>query len=325
MNISTRQLRAFLLVSQTGSFTKAAEQLHITQAGLSALVRELETQLGFRLFERTTRRVSTTAQGVLFLPVAQSIDQQLACAIYQITEQQQYTRRTLRVAASPIMVSGILPLVLKHHASRFPDDVIELLDVARQQVLPEVEKGHADMGMGLFLQQVSGVRFCRLFSTSLMLVSPVDGKPGARRNRDSSGTMAVELADVPVDALIRLPEDNPLQQWIDSRLLAANNAGAPVERARRLRNIESCIAMVEMGEGHFIAPDFVVPVCKRYSVTMRPIKSANTGVDFYAIQRAGSRLGEIAHDFALSIIDTLARSAIGVRHGGIDDIRKMLG
>lgn len=50
-------------------------------------------------------------------------------------------------------VGGILPLVLKRHASHHPDDIIELLDVARQDVLPEVEQGNADLGMGLFLRR----------------------------------------------------------------------------------------------------------------------------------------------------------------------------
>lgn len=324
MNISTRQLRAFLLVSQLGSFTKAAEQLHITQAGFSALIKELENQLGFRLLERTTRRINLTRQGLLFLPVAQSIGQQLGDALREISDQHYSDQRKLRIAASPIMVSGILPLVLKHHQANHPDDTIELLDVSRHSVLPEVEKGNADLGMGLFLRQVSGVRFCRLFSSSLMLVSPAGKSRSLRGTRSRLESKAIALTEIPTDALIRLPEDNPLQQWIDSRLLAANNPGIHNTHARRLHNIESCIAMVEMGQGHFIAPDFVVPVCNRYSVTMRPIDSHSASVDFYAIHRAGSRLGPVAQDFAESFIKTIAGIGIGVKYGDIQEIRAIL-
>ncbi|NLY27826.1 MAG: LysR family transcriptional regulator [Alcaligenaceae bacterium] len=166
-------MRAFLMVHQSGSFTKAAEQLHITQAGLSALIKELETQLGSRLFERTTRRVSLTPQGLIFLPIVQHMDQQLDSVVRTISDYEHQAQRTLRIAASPVMVNGILPLVLKRHASHHPDDIIELLDVARQDVLPEVEQGNADLGMGLFLRQVSGLKFFRIFSTALMLVSPM--------------------------------------------------------------------------------------------------------------------------------------------------------
>ena len=305
-------MRAFLMVHQLGSFTKAAEQLHITQAGLSALIKELEAQLGSRLFERTTRRVSLTPQGLIFLPVVQHMDQQLASVVRAIGDYDHQAQRTLRIAASPVMVNGILPLVLKRHAIHHPDDIIELIDVARQDVLPEVEQGNADLGMGLFLRQVSGLKFFRIFSTALMLVSPIAGA-----HEPAPLQSSIDWADVPADALIRLSQDNPLQQWIDSRLLAAGNPVMPNARSRRFHNIESCIAMVEMGQGHFIAPDFVVPVCKRYSVALRSIASPDTSVDFYVIQRAGASLGAVARDFVDSCLQALADSAIGTQYNAL--------
>src|SRR4051794_19509060 len=69
MDCTSRQLRAFLLVAQHRSFTRAAAQLFIPPSGLSVLIRELEGQLGFRLFDRTTRHVAPTAAGGQFLPI----------------------------------------------------------------------------------------------------------------------------------------------------------------------------------------------------------------------------------------------------------------
>jgi LysR family transcriptional regulator, carnitine catabolism transcriptional activator len=63
MDLTSRQLRAFLLVAQHRNFSRAAEALFITPSGLSILIRELESQLGFRLFDRTTRHVVLTAHG----------------------------------------------------------------------------------------------------------------------------------------------------------------------------------------------------------------------------------------------------------------------
>src|SRR5207248_4822114 len=70
MDFTSRQLRAFLLVAQHRNFSRAAGALFITPSGLSVLIRELETQLGFRLFDRTTRHVAPTAYGTEFLGVA---------------------------------------------------------------------------------------------------------------------------------------------------------------------------------------------------------------------------------------------------------------
>jgi LysR family transcriptional regulator, carnitine catabolism transcriptional activator len=55
MEFTSRQLRAFQLAAQHHSFTRAAEALFITVSGLSVLIRELKNQLGYRLFDRTTR------------------------------------------------------------------------------------------------------------------------------------------------------------------------------------------------------------------------------------------------------------------------------
>src|SRR5215467_3917976 len=63
IDFTSRQLRAFLLVAQYRSFSRAAAALFITPSGLSLLIRELETQLGVRLFDRTTRQVALTNSG----------------------------------------------------------------------------------------------------------------------------------------------------------------------------------------------------------------------------------------------------------------------
>ena len=71
MEFTSRQLRAFHLVAEHQSFARAAERLFLTPSGLSVLIRELERQLGFRLFDRTTRQVTLTGHGSDLLPVSQ--------------------------------------------------------------------------------------------------------------------------------------------------------------------------------------------------------------------------------------------------------------
>src|SRR4029077_17762914 len=60
MNITIRQIQSFLNVAALGSFTRAAEKMHTMQPALSQQIRDLETELGIRLFDRTTRRVELT-------------------------------------------------------------------------------------------------------------------------------------------------------------------------------------------------------------------------------------------------------------------------
>ena len=84
IDFTSRQLRAFLLVAQHRSFSKAAGALFVTPSGLSILVREFEAQLGTRLFNRTTRRVELTRSGEELLTVARKNLQELDRAMSRI-------------------------------------------------------------------------------------------------------------------------------------------------------------------------------------------------------------------------------------------------
>ena len=86
MNLSLKQLKVFLGVANASSFTKTAQSLHLSQAALSAIIRELETQLDCRLFERTTRTVALTETGHLFYPTAMKIVDTLEKSVVELNE-----------------------------------------------------------------------------------------------------------------------------------------------------------------------------------------------------------------------------------------------
>ena len=99
VDFTSRQLRAFLLVAQYHNFTRAAEALFITPSGLSVLIRELENQLGFRLFDRTTRHVALTAAGTQLLVVARRSLEDLDAAMSRIGQTAKKASDTLSVGA----------------------------------------------------------------------------------------------------------------------------------------------------------------------------------------------------------------------------------
>ena len=112
MNITSRQLKAFLLTAQYHSFSRAAEDLYITQSGMSVLIRKLEDQLGFRLFERTTRRVELTAYGEKFLPIANKNLLDLDVAAASIGRTASAADHRLEIGANPLFAKTVLPAVM---------------------------------------------------------------------------------------------------------------------------------------------------------------------------------------------------------------------
>src|SRR5260221_12088461 len=101
MEFTSRQLRAFQLVAQHRSFTRAAEALFITPSGLSVLIRELENQLDFRLFDRTTRQVVLTDYGNELLAVTQRNLQEIDSAMSGIGRTAKGSNQSLSLGTTP--------------------------------------------------------------------------------------------------------------------------------------------------------------------------------------------------------------------------------
>jgi len=298
MNLSVRQLRAFVAIARLRSFTRAAEQLHITQPGLSAMVRDAEDQLDCRLFERTTRVVELTAQGEAFLPVATRVLSDLDGAAASLGHLSSLERRRLAVGATPVIASSILPAACAEFATTHPGVHIEVHDLDRAQIHGFVQDGRLDAGFGVFLDAASGLRRLPLLKTVLVLVTAQGGDATAG---------AVRWSDLKHERLLRLPPHNPLQQLVDEHVYAT---GRTAETSPTFNHLHTLLAMVEAGAGAAVLPSFVGPAATRYRVAVRPIGRPKVPVDFYEITKAGRPRGELLSQFGSCMVRTM--KAFGV-------------
>ena len=129
IDFTSRQLRAFLLVAQHRSFSRAAGALFITPSGLSLLIRELETRLGVRLFERTTRNVALTAFGTELLTVAQRNLQELDGVMSRIGQSASETGVSLSVGTPPLLMASVLAPAIQEFRSHRPELRFQLFDI----------------------------------------------------------------------------------------------------------------------------------------------------------------------------------------------------
>ena len=104
MNISIRQLSAFISVADNGSFTRASEQMHLTQSAVSGLIKELESSLGIVLFDRTTRQLSLSVVGHHLLPQARRILNEM-----QLFENEASSLQVWRKDKSDLRCRNLLP------------------------------------------------------------------------------------------------------------------------------------------------------------------------------------------------------------------------
>lgn len=300
MNYSFRQLKAFLLVSELGNFTRAAERMHITQAGLSVMMRELEAQFGSRLFDRTTRNVGLTAAGEKLLPAAQSALEQLEQAAAAIGDIGQQARQTLRVAATPLVSSSLLPEVFGAFHRKHPHVNLQLQDDDLARVHALVESGEADFGLGFFFKAERGIERTLLCSFSLMRVAPL--KDGRAPGRQPVGK--VKWSALQDERLIGLPRENPIQQFVDNHLAKIGRAN---EDRACFRHFDTLIGMVAAGMGSTVIPSFALLACRHHQVATDILVEPEESLGFYRISKRGRAQPALMQEFSDTLVSLLPR------------------
>ena len=297
MEFSSRQLRAFHLVAQHHSFARAAEALFITPSGLSVLIRELENQLGFRLFDRTTRQVALTAYGNELLGVTRRNLQELDAAMSRIGRTAKESSQWISIGTTPLVAANILPPAIREFRGQRPDLRITLFDADIATIMRKVEAGDLDLGLGFF-KSMPGVRRTPFFRFSLMVIRP--DKEGAR-HRASTTWSALKG-----QTLISLSADYPHQQLIDEHLARTQ---VTWQQGVVVNMLDTQIALVEADEGIAIIPSFGLPACRSRKVVMSRLLDPVVNLEFHLISNRGKKLPPGADEFSALLKTYIARWA----------------
>lgn len=174
MNVTLRQLRAFVALAQTGSFTEAAARLHITQSALSGLIKELETVLGVQVVQRSTRKVGLTEVGREFHPLAQRLLQDLDGALDTIADLKNLKRGLVRVAAPQLMAAAVMPELIAQFRETHPDVEVRLIDCLAEQLGPKLHGGEVDFVVGPERDVTPELDTVVLFETPFVVVFPAN-------------------------------------------------------------------------------------------------------------------------------------------------------
>ena len=143
-----RQLAYFDAVVRHGGFTRATEQLHVAQPAVSAQVRRLESELGTRLLQRTTRRVALTHEGELFHGRVRQILDQVDGARADLAELKTLVRGRVTIGATQVLGTVKLPAAMARFARRHPGVELALRTGLIAQLLDLLDRGEVDLIVG---------------------------------------------------------------------------------------------------------------------------------------------------------------------------------
>ncbi len=283
MNITLKQIRAFVTVAQAGSFTAAANRLHLTQSAVSVLISELEQQFGLRLFDRTTRLVQLNDAGRDFYPAAEKMLTDLSNAISGSKDLVAKKRGRVAVAATPLMASILLPPAIAQYTALYPGISVILQDTAAEQIQPKVRDGEVDFGIETFAKSWRELVAEPLMDDTLVLACPA-GHPLAAK---SSVTWRA-LAGYP---FISLTRDNSVGQLIRTCLA---EAGVEVQTAYEVSYLSTVVGMVGAGLGIAVLPSSASPLTRLYDIAVKKLVKPSIRREMSFLTRQGRTLSPAA-------------------------------
>jgi len=147
------QIRYFLAIAQIGSFTKAAEQLFVSQPSLSAGIKKLEQELEVTLFERGGRRVLLTPAGRLFQEKAQTILAEYQSVRHDLEKLKE--KPTLKIGTLHSVRGYTLARLIGAFRDKYPNVTIELCNGYLQDLQDWLEQGDIDLALTWLREQDS--------------------------------------------------------------------------------------------------------------------------------------------------------------------------
>ena len=187
-----RQLRAFVAIAESGTFTAGALRVHVTQAAISMQIRQLENEIGAKVFVRAPRHVILTEAGEQLLRRARQILREHDAALDEIAELAGAERGRLRIgSASAMVLTDQLPVILAELRSQHPGAEIGVTSGTSEVLVDQILAGDIDIAFVSLPVDVRGIKTERLSEDQLVAIASPRHKL-AKQRTISAYTLAGE-------------------------------------------------------------------------------------------------------------------------------------
>ena len=243
MHVSHRQLQSFIHVAQSATFAEAAEKMHLSQPALSSSIKKLESQLGGRLFSRSTRKVQLSPEGQEFLPIAIRLLNDWDSALTDINNLFAMQRGKLSIAAMPSFAAGRLPQILGEFNSAWPNINLSVLDVVMEDVIQLVREGRVELGFTFENEQLEGLDFVPLINDQFIAVVP--------RDHQLADQKEITLGDLLSNQFVAMNRGSSIRSWIDEY---AHQQGVELDIVIEAGQLSTVGEFVRQGLGVSLVP-----------------------------------------------------------------------
>ena len=285
--IDIRKLRIFQAVANAGNFTRAAEELYMSQPAVTQNIHGLEQSLGVHLFERLGRRIDLTPAGQALLPYVSRIDALLDEAVATAREAGGLASRTLRLGAGDTVATYILPDLIRAFSERRPNATLHLVVGNTERVMAAVLENEVEVA--IWARQEPHPLFVHqpFLTVPLVVVTRIDDQI-ARLERIPARLLAGRR-------LLLRGHGSAIRSFIDEVLRSAGLESAEIVE---MDNLEAIKLTVEAGYGVTVAPAFAVSrEVNSGRLAAVPLSDGNAQLSLFCVYHADRRLSQLATTF----------------------------
>lgn len=255
-----RVLRYFLTVVREESITRAAETLHITQPTLSRQLTQLEEEMGVKLFDRGTRKISLTDEGILLRRRAEEITELVDKTQKELTAQNEMVEGCISIGCGELATVWLLPEIFRSFSQKYPLVTYDLYTATADQVKARMEVGTIDIGLLLEPIDIDKYDFIRLGVKEKWVVLMRPDDPLAQQEFITPK----DLANLPIIMARRSNVQNELANWFGDyfknlKILFKSNLST------------NGAIMVQNGLGYSLVVEGSIPFWDKEKICSRPL------------------------------------------------------
>ncbi len=269
-----RVLRYFLTVVREESITRASEVLHITQPTLSRQLAQMEEEVGVKLFERGSRKITLTNEGILLRRRAEEILQLVDKTQKELIEQEEQVEGKIAIGCGEIASVQLLPELFQKFREKYPRVNFDIFTATADLVKEQMDKGLMDVGLLLEPIDIEKYDFIRLDMKEKWVVLMGPDDPLTQKEY----VTAKELVDLPLILPRRMSVQSELASWFGDYYEKLNVAFTS--------NLSTNAAiMVSNGLAYALVIEGAVPFWDQSRIVYRPLSPALTATSVLAWKR----------------------------------------
>lgn len=258
--MTLRQFEAFVAVADLRGFAAAGEQMGLSSSAVSQLIAELESTTGFRVFDRSTRRVELSSAGRDFLASVQTALRHVHLAEAAAADVRNRASGVVRVGAPLVLASAVLPAIVRAFGEERPKVVVRIRDTPVDALVDRVAAGDLDLAVGPDRPGLGQVMATPAFDSPWVLWCAPD-HPLARRR-------SLRWQDLREVTLVAAGRDH-------ERSVAQMHANAPegtrIHPVDIVDNISTALGIAAQGLAATLAPAYVGVVAEPLGLVMRRV------------------------------------------------------